>query len=180
MKETWIAFLLLLALLGCHTNIDTSAPPAGAPTFSGEGYRPIYLSETEIRQITTESPQPLRKPGKIYLKGNYLFINEQGKGLHLIDNADPRAPRKLSFIKIPGNVDLAVKGNLLYADNGRDFVVLNISDPTKIQLVKRIENAFPVQAFPPYIQIYFECVDESKGIVIGWEKVKMNRPKCYR
>ena len=176
---TW-GFLMMVGLVGCHTNIDTDTAPPGAPTFSGEGYRPIYSSQAEMRQVSTEAPQALRKLGKIYVRGNYLFINEQGKGLHLIDNADPRAPRKLSFIKIPGNVDIAVKGNLLYADNGRDFVVLNIADPTNVQLVKRIENAFPVQSYPLSIQTYFECVDASKGGVVGWEKVKMNRPKCYR
>jgi hypothetical protein len=175
----WVV-LMMLGLVGCHTNIDTDTAPPGAPVFSGEGYRPIYSSQAEIRQVSTEAPQALRKPGKLYVRGNYLFINEQGKGLHLIDNADPRVPRKVSFIKIPGNVDIAVKGNLLYADNGRDFVVLNIADATNVQLVKRIENAFPVQSYPPYIQTYFECVDESKGVVVGWEKVKMNRPKCYR
>ncbi|MFN8345261.1 MAG: hypothetical protein U0X91_09660 [Spirosomataceae bacterium] len=178
-RIAWIG-VIGLVLSGCHTNIDTDTAPPGAPVFNGEGYRPIYASQTEMRQVSTEAPQALRKPGKIYVRGNYLFINEQGKGLHLIDNADPRAPRKLSFIKIPGNVDIAVKGNLMYADNGRDFVVLDITDPTRIQLVKRIENAFPIQSFPPYIQTYFECADESKGVVVGWEKVKMNRPKCYR
>ena len=129
MKKITLGFcLILFVVLGCHTNVDTDTAPPGAPAFNGEGYRPIYSSQTEIRQVSTESPQALRKPGKIYVRGNYLFINEQGKGLHLIDNADPRAPRNLSFIKIPGNVDIAVKGNLLYADNGRDFVVLNIAD----------------------------------------------------
>lgn len=177
-KKTIVLFLIVLGAWSCHVEVDT--PPSGAPTFSGEGYRPIYADLTKIRQILTASPQPLRKPGKIYVRGNYLFINEQGKGLHLIDNADPRTPRNFSFIKIPGNVDIAVKGNLLYADNGRDFVVLNIADPTNVQVVKRIENAFSTPAYPPYIQVYFECVDDTKGVVIGWEKVKMNRPKCYR
>jgi len=168
-----------MVLVGCQTNVDSAPPPPGAPVFDGEGYRPVYLTSTEIRQVSTESAQPLRKPGKIYVRGNYLFINEMGKGIHLINNADPTNPQKLSFIKIPGNVDIAVKGNLMYADNGRDFVVLDISNPTKIEVVKRIENAFPQQTFPPYIG-YFECTDDTKGIVIGWEKVKMNRPKCYR
>jgi hypothetical protein len=165
-------------LVGC--TVDTDTAPPGAPAFSGEGYRPIYVSAEQIKQVTTVAPQPLRKPGKIYVKGNYLFINEQGKGIHLIDNANPASPRKLSFINIPGNVDIAVKGNLMYADNGRDFVVLDISDPTQVTIQKRIENAFPLQSFPPYINTYFECIDETKGVVIGWEKVKMSRPKCYR
>jgi len=176
--KTLLFIVFVIGVWGCR--VDVESPPAGAPTFSGEGYRPIYATLAEAQQVSTESPQPLRKPGKIYVRGNYLFINEQGKGLHLIDNADPRNPRKLSFIKIPGNVDIAVKGNLLYADNGRDFVVLNIADPTKVQVVKRIENVFPLAAYPSQIQVYFECADASKGVVIGWEKVKMSRPKCFR
>ncbi|AEI51216.1 hypothetical protein [Runella slithyformis] len=170
----------LIGLIGCVTETNDDIAPPGAPAFSGEGYRPIYLSTEEFRQVSTEAPQALRKPGKIYVRGNYLFINELGKGIHLINNTNPAAPQKVSFIKIPGNVDIAVKGNLMYADNTRDFVVLNIADPTNVKVVKRIENAFPAQSYPPYRTIYFECVDESKGVVVGWEKVKMNRPKCYR
>ncbi|MCU0341471.1 MAG: hypothetical protein MUE30_16455 [Spirosomaceae bacterium] len=179
LKWNSIGLLFLLGLLSCNTEIDTDTPTAGAPPFSGEGYRPIYMGKTEIQKISTTAPQPLRKPGKIYVRGSYLFINEQGKGIHLLNNADPRNPQKISFINIPGNVDIAVKGNLLYADNGRDFVVLDIGNPADIQVVKRIENAFPIQQNPPYIG-YFECVDEAKGVVVGWEKVKMSRPRCYR
>jgi hypothetical protein len=174
-----IACLLLLTLLyGCHINTETA--PSGSPAFAGEGYRPLYLSTAALQDVKTESPQPLQKPGKIYVRGSYLFINEQGKGLHLLNNANPRSPQKLSFIKIPGNIDIAVKGNYLYADSGRDFVVLDITDPTKVKIVKRIENAFPAQTYPPVVQTYFECVDASQGVVVGWEKVKMSRPKCYR
>lgn len=180
MKQISTLFLSsLVCITGCTTQIDTQTPTAGTPPFSGEGYRPVYLTTNEIQKISTTTPQPLRKPGKIYVRGNYLFINEQGKGIHLLDNTDPRSPRKVSFVNVPGNVDIAVKGHLLYADNGRDFVVLDISNPLDIQLIKRIENAFPIQQNPPYLG-YFECVDASKGVVVGWEKVKMNRPHCYR
>ena len=176
--KTTVFFLLVLFLFGCRVN--TEQIPSGSLAFNGEGYRPIYMTTSELQDIKTELPQPLRKPGKIYVKGNYLFINEQGKGIHLIDNSDQHSPKKISFIKIPANVDIAVKGNYLYADNGRDFVVLDIKDPTKIIFVKRITNVFPINAFPPVIQTYFECADDSKGIISGWEKVKMDRPKCYR
>lgn len=178
--KTSVLLISFIGLLGCVTEVSDDDVPPGAPLFDGEGYRAVYLTAEEVKQVSTEAPQSLRKPGKIYVRGNYLFINEQGKGIHLINNTDPAAPQKVSFIKIPGNIDIAVKGNLMYADNGRDFVVLNIADPANVKVVKRIENAFPAQSYPPYRSIYFECVDESKGIVIGWEKVKMNRPKCYR
>lgn len=176
-------FLVLIGIglvLGCQSGVDVNEPPVGAPAFSGEAYRPIYASENEVNQVTTEAPQPLKKPGKIYVRGNYLFINEQGKGIHLVDNSDPRNPKKMSFIKIWGNVDMAVKGNFLYADSGPDFVVLNITDPAQVKVEKRIKNAFPSPLYPPYNETYFECVEPSKGVVVGWEKVKMNRPKCFR
>ncbi|RDB07990.1 hypothetical protein [Runella aurantiaca] len=181
MKSSFILLTIsLFVLLGCVSEVSDDIAPPGAPEFKGEGYRPVYLSADEMRNVTTEAPQALRRPGKIYVKGSYLFINEQGKGVHLLNNADPAAPQKISFIKIPGNVDIAVKGNLMYADNGRDFVVLNIADPTNVRLVKRIENAFPAQSYPPYLNAYFECVDQTKGMVMGWEKVTMKRPKCFR
>jgi LVIVD repeat len=174
-----ISYLLLLAvLLGCR--VRPEATPDGSPAFTGQGYRPVYLTTAALQDVKTEPPQPLRKPGKIYVRGRFLFINEHGKGLHLINNTDPRAPQKLAFIKIPGNVDIAIKGNYLYADSGRDFVVLDITDPTDVKLIKRIKNTFPAQTYPPVLRTYFECVDGSQGVVVAWEKVSMSRPKCFR
>ena len=84
-KLSYLVFIGIGLVVGCQSGVDVNEPPAGAPAFSGEGYRPIYASENEVNQVTTEAPQPLKKPGKIYVRGNYLFINEQGKGIHLID-----------------------------------------------------------------------------------------------
>jgi LVIVD repeat len=179
MKTIIIFLVLFAAFSACHLNTE-STPAVGAPVFSGVGYRPIYASKTELIDVKSQPPQPLRTPGKIYVKGNYLFINEQARGIHIINNSDPKAPQPVSFVKIMGNVDIAVKGNYLYADNGSDFVVLDITDPTNIKLSKRIENAFPLQTYPPYLQVYFECVEANKGVVVGWEKVSMSQPKCYR
>jgi hypothetical protein len=49
-------------------------------------------------------------------------------------------------------------------------------------LVNRIENAFPQinQEYPPFTGVYFECVDPSKGVVIGWEEKQIDQPKCRR
>jgi hypothetical protein len=77
-------------------------------------------------------------------------------------------------------VDLAAKGDLLYVDNGADLVTLNISNPNSVFLVSRVKKAFPNQEFPPFTNTYFECVDESKGIVVGWELTDLQDPQCYR
>jgi hypothetical protein len=109
-------------------------------------YRTTVPFQVDIEQvrtgITSETPQDLVKPGKIYAYENYLIINEVKKGLHIIDNANPSKPVKISFLKIPGVIDMAVKGNILYADSYTDLVALNISDPKSIKEVGRVKNMF--------------------------------------
>ncbi len=105
---------------------------------------PIFKSAAEIRQdITIESPRALLKPGKIYFYQNYILLNEKLEGIHVIDNSDPANPIKISFIGIPGNVDMAVKNNVLYADNFIDLLAIDISEPEKPILKTRTENVFP-------------------------------------
>jgi hypothetical protein len=102
------------------------------------------MQRAELSQsIKVTAPRALQEPGKIYVRGRHLFINEINKGIHIIDNANPAAPRPVSFIEIPGNIDLAVKGNILYADNYIDLVALDISNPQDVKLVNRVENLFP-------------------------------------
>ncbi|NJN77621.1 MAG: hypothetical protein HC803_04250 [Saprospiraceae bacterium] len=98
------------------------------------------------------------------------FVSERGEGIHVINNIDPTNPQSVKFIKIPGAMDIAIKGNILYADNYRDLVALDISDLENIRLTKRIPNLYPKQEtlYPRDYNGYFECVDTEKGIVIGW------------
>lgn len=165
--------ILLASLAGC-----TSEPEATLVT--KEGYRPIYMPYEQIRQFSSSSPRPLEHAGKIYIKGNYVFINEVNKGIHIINNQNPASPQPISFVSVPGNVDIAVKGNVLYADNAVDLLALDISNPVEVKLLKRIENAFPNQVFPPHTGVSFECADPAKGVIVGWEKVMLENPKCFR
>ncbi len=92
--------------------------------------------------IENQAAREIENPGKIYAIGNYLLINEVKKGLHIIDNTNPSSPRNLAFFKIPGVIDMAVKDNILYADNYTDLVAFDISDVTSIREVGRLENMF--------------------------------------
>ncbi len=106
-------------------------------------YTPIQLSVSELRQpVTSGAPQNLIEPGKLYIKDQYLFIVEVKKGIHVFDNSNPANPKAISFLSIPGNVDLAVRGNILYADSYIDLVALDISNPTAIKEVSRTETGF--------------------------------------
>lgn len=138
---------------------------------------PVYLSYEDLRNpVKQTANQELKDPGKIYFKDNYLFINENLKGIHIIDNSDPASPENIAFVEIPGNVDIAVKGNILFANSWVDLVVLDISDLNNIQEVNRINDIFPY-ALPSTGNDYrISDIEEDKGVVIDWE-VKEVRKK---
>ncbi len=106
-------------------------------------YESVYLMSEDIRiDIASESPRELKSPGKIYFYNNYVLINEIKEGIHIIDNADPSNPNNIAFIPIPGNVDMAVRNNILYADNYMDLLAINITNITSPSLEKRVEDVF--------------------------------------
>jgi hypothetical protein len=179
MKRILLATCLALLMVSCYWR--DSEPFIGNVKFDGTGYRPVYKNSDEIARVEVSPAQSLKEPGKIYTYDRYLFINELGQGIHIVDNADPKRPENLSFISIIGNYDIAVKGNWLYADNLSNLLVIDITDPKAPKLTKTIPNAIPIRDFPPLQGIYFECADSKKGIVVDWEKVPMDKqPKCYR
>ena len=178
MKNLLQLFFFVALAASCQTDSDE---PRDRFPFDGTGYRPVYTSADEVAKIEIINAKPLEKPGKIYLLDPYLFINEPGQGIHIINNADPKNPKNLSFISIMGNYDIAAKGEFLYADNLSNLLVFNISDPTAPKLVKTVANVVPIKNYPPFNNVYFECVESKKGIVTGWEKVPMSeRPNCSR
>ena len=109
---------------------------------------PFTRSLAEIRSsVKAESKRELVRPGKIYTKGNYLFINEIKEGIHVVDNSDPTNPKFISFINIPGNGDIAVRNNILYADSYSDLVSRDITDPANAKEVGRVQNVFQFGQF---------------------------------
>jgi hypothetical protein len=131
---------------------------------------PVYMPYEELRSaVKQESTRDIENPGKIYFKDDYLFINETMKGVHVLDVHDPANPEQVTFIAIPGNVDIAVKGNILYADSYVDLVAIDVSDLNNIQEVGRSEDIFPY-VLPPYDTEHRVAeVDEEKGVVVEWE-----------
>src|SRR5690242_8785941 len=67
-------------------------------------YEPVYSTSAEIKtQVGMRAAQDIKNPSRIYFKDGFLFINENGEGIHIIDNRDPANPVKKSFLNIPGN-----------------------------------------------------------------------------
>ncbi|MBN2613439.1 MAG: hypothetical protein JXB00_17930 [Bacteroidales bacterium] len=138
-------------------------------------YRPVVMTRETLEQsVSLVEAMPLKKPGKIYVKDKYLFINEKFKGIHIINNADSTNPVNSAFLRIPGCIDMAVKGNILYADNAVDLVAIDLSDPANIVVTKRIKNAF-TEICPPgydYIPWMFSSENRPKNtIIIEWEEI---------
>ncbi len=107
-------------------------------------FDPVYKTYDEIRvDPVVEPARDLINPGKIYLFGSMILVNEIDEGVHVIDNSNPASPVKLAFIAIPGNVDIAMSGTILYADNYVDLLAIDIADVQNIRLKKRVNDAFP-------------------------------------
>jgi hypothetical protein len=109
---------------------------------------PVYKSKTEVyANIKSNPPREIQSPGKIYVYGHYIFLNEINKGVHIIDNTNPSHPVAKAFIDIPGNLDIGVKGNTLFADLYSDLVTVDISDPLNAKLIGYVSNVFPERSY---------------------------------
>ncbi len=94
--------------------------------------------------IASDYNATIEAPGKIFVDDDYLYISEEDKGIHIIDNQDPTNPTPINFIAIPGNKDLVIKDKVLIADNYYDLIMVDVSNPLQPVLLSRTEEAFPV------------------------------------
>lgn len=105
---------------------------------------PIYQSLSDLRaSIKAGNATELKSTGKIAISGQYIFISTPMEGVHIIDNGNPEKPANISFINIPGNADIAISGNTLYADAYSDLVTFDITNPRNPVTKKFTTNVFP-------------------------------------
>jgi len=163
MKKKIIPFVLLL--ISIPLTFTCCVKDTCEDSYTYTLYKPVYETVSQLKaNIKSGSPEEIENPGKIVILGHYIFLNEIEKGIHIIDNTNPASPQNISFVKIPGNIDLAVKGNTLYADSYADLVTLDVSDPAHVSLKDYKENVMqsPV-AFRGAAYI-------SQYKIAGWEK----------
>jgi len=120
-------WLLLFGPLACSSSVTDPQPGVDSANTYVYGYCPQLMTRTVLEESVAALPaRAMHNTGKIYLWSHYIFINELYEGLHVIDNQDPSHPQAIAFLRVPGNVDMAVQNNLLYVDNGPDLVTLDI------------------------------------------------------
>ena len=141
------------------------------------GNKVIYMPLSKARQISYSSiPQPVSDPGKIYVKGNYIYQAEQGKGIHVIDNTNPSTASRIGFISIYGCTEISIVNNYLYTNNLDELVVIDIGNLNNVQVIKRVAKTFRsglydyYQAQNPPTRGYYECPHPDSGVVAGWRK----------
>lgn len=171
-KYTQIFVVGLFAVFACD--------PAEPVDFKGpvEGFRPVY-SSPEMTEISWQNTQLVEQPGKIYLYQHFLFINEAGKGVHVYDNSDPASPNSIGFIRIAGNSDIAIRDGVLYANYLNNIVSIRLNNFHNLQKESAIELNSWDMGVPPPVGFYFECIDESKGVVTEWRSTQITNPDCY-
>ncbi len=172
MKTKYPLFIFLLILCSACDTDDSDYELVMVAT-------PELMSKFEFRKsVDVSSAKAIQEAGKIYVYNNYIFVNDV-TGIHIIDNTNPRIPKKIKFITIPGNEDISVKDNYLFADSATDLVVFDISDMNMIKEVERLEDVFNVYDFQ--VPIEAEAFDYGKynyeeDIIVGWT-VKQERRK---
>lgn len=95
---------------------------------------------------TISAQQITGTTGKIWYHDQVIYANIVDKGVLVIDNKNPKEPKKLGFIEIPGNVDIAVIDEVLIANNNDDLIAINISELEKInngKILRRFNGIFP-------------------------------------
>lgn len=144
-------------------------------------FEALYAQPEEFRIDPSYSQdRKLEYPGKIYYYNNIVMINEKYEGIHLFDNSDPYNPQKLGFLNIPGNVDVAIKDNIMYADSYVDLLAIDVSDFKNPQMLCRDEEVFQVYNWVSPELGYFvgtketnrsveiDCTDPNFGDNVIW------------
>ncbi|MFC4634842.1 LVIVD repeat-containing protein [Dokdonia ponticola] len=167
-KNTFLLFISVLTLFLSCKDDDTR--------FETRIIANAVLESKDVvrASVAVETERPINESGKIYTYTNYVFVNDRNLGVHVIDNRIPENPQKIAFLKIPGNFDIEVRNDILYADSYTDLVLFNIADIDNITLIDRYEDVFNDFGFSlaaiteSFDQIDYGNYNPSESFVVGW------------
>jgi len=130
-------------------------------------YTPVYALKSTIRAAINGNPsQPVTQTGQIYTKGSYIYLNDVNAGIHIIDNSDPTHPVQIAFLNIPGNENIAIRGNILYADMYEDLLAIDITNPHQVKITGTLWGFFTGRYYG----------SDSNSIVATWIKKDTSIP----
>jgi hypothetical protein len=155
---TWTYALVILYTLfflpGCSKDAKTK-------TYSI--VEPVYKAKSAVfAEINGNNSEAVVTAGKIYIKDNFIFLNDIDKGIHIINNTDPSHPVQTAFLNIPGNQDMAVKGNTLYADMYGDLLAIDITDVHHVTVSNHLNNLFTERVTVNGFDV------DSNEVIVDW------------
>jgi hypothetical protein len=113
-------------------------------------YEPVYaLKSTVLANINGDPGTPVSQTGQIYVKGSYIYLNDPEKGIHIIDNSDPSHPVQTAFLNIPGNLNIGIRNNILYADMYADVLSIDISNVHQVKIIGMLRSFFTTRVYVP-------------------------------
>ena len=179
MKLQSVVLVFFLLFISCEWD---SAQPVEDEWINVAYVSPVYQEASSlVNQVTVEAPRAQTSLGKMIIYQNYVFINEPMEGVHIVDNSNPSNPTQISFLSIPGNLDLSIIDDHLYVDMFSSLAVFDISDITNPKFKKdyTIENVFDYDSLWNFPVELWDDVDTfvefrkypdiNEGIVVDWE-----------
>lgn len=109
-------------------------------------------------QIAVASAREYDETGKLYFYNNTLFVNESNEGVHILDVGNPSAVEKSSFLALPGNIDISIQNDVLYADLYSALVQIDIAGLSE-NTVTVLDTKTNVFDYDPY-QAAWELIQE--------------------
>jgi len=125
-KRSYLILLLIATLIftSCWTTNDDEI--VSEPFQSN--YEAIIIDrEVFENSIELLAPQSAETSGKIYVKDQFLLINEPNKGFHIYNNSNPSNPIKIKFLKVLGSSDISIKDQILMRHYEVKLVLLLIN-----------------------------------------------------
>lgn len=166
MKKTFFYFLVIIVCLtlnACIFNNLGDPPPEPISR-----YDPVIVKRSVLESTTElQSPKQIINSGKIYIKDDFLFVGEKNEGFHVFDNSNPSVPVKKAFLRVLGASDLTIKGEVLYINNATDLIAVKPDlGNKKLEITKRVVNAFPQMISPDSFEYYNLNKDE---VIVNWK-----------
>ncbi|MDT0293278.1 hypothetical protein ACFQ3R_08560 [Mesonia ostreae] len=133
-------------------------------------YEPITQTRGAFEEeIELQTLRPISQAGKVYVKEQYILINESEEGFHIYNNSNPETPEAIAYLKVPGATDLAIRGNTIFVHHFVDLVAIDFNIYTQsIQGISRSSNVFPRLNSPDGFRAdYFDV--PADHVIIGYQ-----------
>jgi hypothetical protein len=142
---------------------------------SPDGYEPVLMTRKNMEAaVQIRESREIEKPGKIWVYDQYIFVIEQYKGIHIIDNTNPSNPENVAFVQVDGCTDVAVKEGLIYANNAVDLIGIktDLANNT-IEVLSRNRGVLPELLSPDGSYPYgFQKYRPQNSIIVRYESYK--------